>query len=730
MRRTDGILLAYLVVRRRPATRQAVREVLSRLPGDDASAGSVAQGLIRAKLLSPQEYVLLQARLEAARRACARCGRAFVCVAAPTARSRRCPCGHVNQVAAADTSARTRADGSQTALAAVGSDDAHATTTAPAGARLPRRIGRYQVLERVGDGGMGIIFKVLDPGSRRVVALKLLRGDASKDAQERFQRETQAIARLRHPAIIKVHDVGQDERGRHFFTMDFVEGKELGEARKGLDRARFLEVVATVAEGLHHAHEQGIIHRDIKPQNIIIEASGAPRVADFGLARDLGRSSLTEEGDLVGTPLYMSPEQLRGDPDAIDRRTDVYALGVLLYEGLTDALPITAKSFPELQARMASEAPERPSARRPDIPRALERIVLRALEKAPDDRYPTALALAEDLRAFLRGDLVAVPGPPLASSALRVGKRLARRLRTPAGVVGLALLAIGVVGTAALLHAHRRTQAHAVEHAALEERKARCARALAAAQAALAQGRARLAEGRLEGAHRGGLALHAGGRGGRPGRRPRRPGAGATRPRRWPRSATTRRGSRRQALAAATRARAARAGPLRGLARAPPARGRAAPGARPARAARRARAPGVRPPGAGPGAGAGPPRRALLAGRGPHGRRPAEVRRGGVRGRARPAPRRRRERRLGARRPGAGPDGAGGALGGAGRRGRRPARGPEDRAPRPPACSLRARGRRAGGRPFDEAARDHPGDPLVRLRWAAWPGPAEHRARR
>ncbi|MCO5165410.1 MAG: protein kinase [Planctomycetes bacterium] len=495
MRRTDGILLAYLVVRRRPAAKQAVREVLSRLPRDEASAGSVAQGLIRAKLLAPQEYVLLQARLEAARRTCARCGRAFVCVPGPTARARRCPCGHRNVVAAAETGARTRADGSQTALVAAGSDDAHATTTA---ARLPRRIGRYQVLDRVGDGGMGIIFKVLDPGSRRVVALKLLRGDASRDAQERFQRETQAIARLRHPAIIKVHDVGQDERGRHFFTMDFVEGQELGQARRALDRARFLEVVATVAEGLHHAHEQGIIHRDIKPQNIIIEPSGAPRIADFGLARDLGRSSLTEEGDLVGTPLYMSPEQLRGDPDAIDRRTDVYALGVLLYEGLTDALPITAKSFPELQARMASEAPERPSARRPDIPRALERIVLRALEKAPDDRYPTALALAEDLRAFLRGDLVAVPGPPLASSALRAGKRLARRLRTPAGVAGLAVLAVGVTGAAALLHAHQRTQAHARAHAELEERKARCARALAAAQAALAQGRARLAEGRLD----------------------------------------------------------------------------------------------------------------------------------------------------------------------------------------------------------------------------------------
>jgi tetratricopeptide (TPR) repeat protein/predicted Ser/Thr protein kinase len=500
MRRTDGILLAYLVVRRRPASGDAVREALSRLPQKDgSSAGSVAQALIRAKLLSPQEYVLLQARVEASHHTCAGCRRVFVCVAGATPRTRRCPCGAVTKVApVSETGARTRADVSNQARIVPDSGDAHAATANTATARLPRRIGRYQVLDRVGDGGMGIIFKVQDPASNRIVALKLLRGDASKDAQERFRRETQAIARLRHPSIIKVHDVGEDERGRQFFTMDFVEGKELGDARRTLSRPQFLEVVATVAEGLHHAHEQGIIHRDIKPQNIILEAGGAPKIADFGLARDLGRSSLTEDGDLVGTPLFMSPEQLRGDPDAIDRRTDVYALGVLLYEGLTDTLPVNAKSFPELQAKMLGERPKPPSAHRPDVPRALDGIVMRALARAPDDRYPTAAALAADLRRFLQGDLIVAPGPPLASSALRAGIRLARTMRSPAGLVALVALAIGVVGAAVFLHVQREAAAEAARVAKEEEQKALCARTLAAAEHALAQAKTHLTEGALE----------------------------------------------------------------------------------------------------------------------------------------------------------------------------------------------------------------------------------------
>src|SRR5439155_9362491 len=183
--------------------------------------------------------------------------------------------------------------------------------------------------------------------------------------------------------------------------------------------------------------ERGIIHRDVKPQNILVDSAGRARITDFGLARDLGRSSLTNDGDLVGTPLFMAPEQVKGDHSAIDRRTDVYALGVLLYRGLAGSLPIEARTLVELEKNVLGQKPVPPSTRRPGVPQALDRVCLKALEKHPDDRYETALAMAKDLRAWLAGREIDVSR---GSSVLVIARKIARRREVVAGVsIALAL---------------------------------------------------------------------------------------------------------------------------------------------------------------------------------------------------------------------------------------------------------------------------------------------------
>ncbi len=534
MLRTDALLLAYLALHIRPERRDAMR---AELRGQGGSLSGFGQALIRAKVLSPQEFLACRAAVESARWSCARCRRAFVAFPGAQPRPRRCSCGHVNRVPAVSergapnpfsthpereqrltrrrsgSSDRrpTRGASSRRGAKASGrgargsgrgargsgrgeraSGKAPALEPAELGARrAAERIGGYPVVDKVGGGGMGDVYRVKDKAGR-IVALKLLRGGSSRDAEERFRREAQALARLTHPAIVQVHDVGADERGRPFFTMDYVEGRELAAARPTLSREAFLSIVARIAEGLHYAHEQGIIHRDVKPQNILIAPDGSPKLADFGLARDLGRSSLTEDGDLVGTPLFMAPEQLRGDPSGIDRRTDVYALGVLLYEGLTDRLPIEATSFLDLQDRIAREVPAPPSEHAAGISADLDRIVLKALEKRPDDRYPTAGDLAADLRRVLAGEEVAAR--PI-STPERLARRAAGLARSPWGAAALALLLLALGGAAWLVAQREEAAREERRLAELRERQDGCLERLTAAQTALQRGQDAVARG-------------------------------------------------------------------------------------------------------------------------------------------------------------------------------------------------------------------------------------------
>jgi serine/threonine-protein kinase len=273
---------------------------------------------------------------------------------------------------------------------------------------------------------MGEVFEAVDPGGR-TVALKLLlrsRAAAGPAALERFLREARLLARIRHPNVVAVHDLGEAPEGPYLVT-DLVEGRELGDVLDDgpLAPKRAAEVVRALCGAVGELHAAGVLHRDLKPENVILKPDGAPVLLDFGLAREMGSDALTRTGQLLGTPAYFSPEQARGvSPSSLDGRVDVYALGAVLYACLTGRPPfVEAQSMPELVGAIVGRAPKPPSKRNPAVPRALDRVTGRALAKAKEARYSSAEALGEDLERFLRGELgasrwvrrAAAPGPVL-----------------------------------------------------------------------------------------------------------------------------------------------------------------------------------------------------------------------------------------------------------------------------------------------------------------------------
>ncbi|HVP11753.1 MAG TPA: protein kinase [Phycisphaerae bacterium] len=285
----------------------------------------------------------------------------------------------------------------------------------------------YEVLSEIRRGGQGIVFRALQQGTKREVALKVLREGlyASEAARRRFEREIELAATLRHPHIVTVFDSGRTRDGRQFFAMDYIRGVPLH--RYVLDRAPAvkdkLRVLAAVAKAVNHAHQRGVIHRDLKPSNILVDEGGEPHILDFGLARTVEQreATLVTSADCVaGTLPYMSPEQARGLPDAVDVRSDVYALGVILYELLTGCYPypIETDIVRSLQ-HIAETPPERPSraAVKPGTEAAgqrlstplvidedVETIVLKALAKEREHRYQTAGDLARDIDLYLNGE--------------------------------------------------------------------------------------------------------------------------------------------------------------------------------------------------------------------------------------------------------------------------------------------------------------------------------------
>ncbi|MCA8956909.1 MAG: serine/threonine protein kinase, partial [Planctomycetes bacterium] len=311
-------------------------------------------------------------------------------------------------------------------------------------AEQPRHLGDFRIVRELGRGGMGVVYEAEQTSLGRRVALKVLHAASAALAPaqiERFRREAAAAAKLRHPGIVPIHAVGEAE-GVHFIAMELIEGQRLSEHFAGRGEPRQVAgLIALVADALGHAHDHGIVHRDIKPQNILVAADGSPRVVDFGLAKDLQREGLSVEGTLAGTPYYMSPEQALPGHGPIDGQSDVFSLGVVLYEALTGRRPFEAETSQQVLALVTGAEPPRPRLLDPGLPRDLETICLTAIEKDRARRYPSAHAMAADLRAFCRGEPIAARPLGPAGRTMRLVRR--HKLAT----VLIALAALALVGT-------------------------------------------------------------------------------------------------------------------------------------------------------------------------------------------------------------------------------------------------------------------------------------------
>jgi tetratricopeptide (TPR) repeat protein len=318
------------------------------------------------------------------------------------------------------------------------------TAVAPPPSAPARIIAGYEIQGELGRGGMGVVYKARQIALGRMVALKLIRSAefATTDELVRFPNEAEAVARLDHPHIVPIFEVGQ-WRALRFFSMKLIEGSSLDRklATYTADFAAAARLAALVAEGVHHAHQRGILHRDLKPANILLDDRGTPHITDFGLARRIDSGSdLTQSGLPMGTPSYMSPEQARGDKGSLTTATDVYGLGSILYALLTGRAPFAGTSLAETLDMVRAEPAPAPSRLNGRVPRDLEVICLKCLEKDPERRYKSALDLADDLNRWLSGEPIrARPVGPATRAVM-----WCRRHPLPATLSGM--LAIAVLG--------------------------------------------------------------------------------------------------------------------------------------------------------------------------------------------------------------------------------------------------------------------------------------------
>ena len=271
---------------------------------------------------------------------------------------------------------------------------------------VPGELGDYELLEEVGRGGQGVVFRARQKSLNRIVALKVigLGQWATKAHLKRFRLEAEAAASLDHPCIVPIYEVGERD-GQCYFSMKFVEGGQLDEVVKQapVSIRQAVELIAKVARTVHYAHEHGILHRDIKPGNILLDAKGEPHLTDFGLARLVeSESTVTRTLEVLGTPSYMAPEQAAGNNAKLTSATDVYGLGAVLYQLLTGHPPFAGGTTYETIKLLLETEPRPPRLWNPKVDRDLSTICLKCLEKDPQRRYSSALALAEDLERWLK----------------------------------------------------------------------------------------------------------------------------------------------------------------------------------------------------------------------------------------------------------------------------------------------------------------------------------------
>ncbi|MBI5117918.1 protein kinase [Candidatus Poribacteria bacterium] len=323
------------------------------------------------------------------------------------------------------------------------------------------QIGKYTILKEIGKGGMGVVYLARDSESGRKIALKTLLPESTRNLNyiDRFRREANAVSQLDHPHIVKVHEIGEED-GLHYFAMEYLAGPTLGSLLKQKGRfppARAARVIIDIADALDLAHSRGIIHRDVKPDNIMADEDGVFKIMDFGIARIEEGTRLTMTGSVMGTPEYMSPEQASGT--AIDRRTDIYSLGVVFYELLTGRLPFKGGTAMEVLHMHLTRAPESPKLLNPEIPGNLAHVVSKMLEKQPADRYDSfrhvinaiSQAVPQNMRAELEAPTKIIEAKPArAGEGERPGPRVRERIviETPARI--RAVLAASIVINLAL----------------------------------------------------------------------------------------------------------------------------------------------------------------------------------------------------------------------------------------------------------------------------------------
>jgi len=301
------------------------------------------------------------------------------------------------------------------------------------------RYGRYEIVEQIGKGAMGVVYKAHDPQINRTVALKVLREDrvTSGDFVQRFIREAMAIGRLSHSNIVTVYDIGQDH-GTVYIAMEFLEGVPLNDAIKGqdIDASRIADIAVQLSESLAYAHSKGIIHRDIKPSNIILTPSGQAKITDFGIAHieDPEMTQQTQAGQILGTPVYMSPEQVSGLK--LDGRSDLYSLSVILYEITAGRRPFTGDNITAIFKAITQDTPKSPSEINPEVPQEFSKLILKGMDKDSAKRYQTGTDMARAFKDYIRQQEAA-------------GKQTEEQKKKPGmgmiiGVVILALMVIGI----------------------------------------------------------------------------------------------------------------------------------------------------------------------------------------------------------------------------------------------------------------------------------------------